>query len=177
MINVIIGRLGKDAEVTTTSGGTRCVRFTVAENIYKSGENKTTWYDVTSYDNFVADHQIKALKAGTFVVIVGDEESKVSVSNNGKVYLNHNVTATTIKIPTISRNNGDGKSVDTNFDTSTTPTMNISALDEKTELETPVVTEKPTETKSKTRKKTTVSEPTVPVTSQDDSNDDDELPF
>lgn len=105
MINVVIGRLGKDAEIGETSGGTKYVKFTVAENNYRNGEDKTTWYDVTSYDNFVVNTQIKVLKKGAFVVIVGDVDSKINVGKNGKIYLNHNITASAIKVPNLGNNN------------------------------------------------------------------------
>ena len=109
MINVIIGRLGKDAEIGETNGGTKYVKFTVAENNYRNCEDKTTWYDVTSYDSFVVNTQIKVLKKGAFVVVVGDVDSKINVGKNGKIYLNHNITASSIKVPNLGNNNKSGE--------------------------------------------------------------------
>lgn len=101
MCIIVIGRLGKDAEVNQTASGTKFVRFTVAENKYKNGEDKTIWYDVVSYDSFVINTQIKVLKKGTFVVIVGALDSKINIGKTGNVYLNHNITAWNINVPNL----------------------------------------------------------------------------
>lgn len=166
MFSFIPGRLGKDAEVIETSGGTKCVKFTVAENIYRNGENKTLWYDVISYDSFVANSQIKALKKGTFVVVAGDVDCNFNVGKNGKIYLNYNLTASTIKIPNISGGKGtEGEASE--------PTIGVSVgkFEEPVEM-TPTVDEKP---KKKATTKTTVVEEPQPLTLNEDDGDD--LPF
>ena len=116
----VLGRLGKDAEISQTSNGTSFVKFTVAENEYRGGEDKTTWFDVVSYDPFVINSQIKALKKGVFVVVDGRLDGKINVAKSGTVYLNYGITAWNISIPNL----GNGKS-DNNNVASETPTVTI----------------------------------------------------
>ncbi len=163
MINVIIGRLGKDAEVSETSNGSQCVKFTVAENDYKGGENKTIWYDVTSYDSFVAKSQIKVLKKGAFVVIVGDVDCRINVGKNGKIYLNYNVIASTIKVPNLGGDRKNNESEDsTDENTVTTITTGSFKVDES-----PVSSE---------AKRPTPPEPAY-ATVPDGTDEGDDLPF
>ena len=107
MCYILIGRLGKDAEVSQTSGGTNFVRFTVAENKYRNGEDKTTWFDVISYDPFVINTQIKVLKKGTFVVVVGQLDSRINIGKNGNVYQNFNITSWNINVPNLGTGKND----------------------------------------------------------------------
>ena len=170
MINVVIGRLGKDAEVFETSNGTKCVKFSVAENNYRNGEEKTTWYDVTSYDSFVLNSQIKVLKKGTFVVIVGDVDSRINVGKDGKVYLNHSVIPSAIKIPNIGTSNRS-ESTTNNGSTSSfeAPSVSLEGLNSVKEETSSETLAKP---EAKTRKKKEVV-----VATASNSNEDDDLPF
>jgi len=92
------GRLGKDAEVLKTKDGKPFVRFSVANNSFSNGQEKTDWFDIMSFDSYFAEKRAQYLKKGTYVIISGPIESVVSVSN-GKVYMNHHVTATSIDMP------------------------------------------------------------------------------
>ena len=164
MCIVLIGRLGKDAEIVQTSNGNKYVRFTVAENTYTNKENETTWYDVVSYDAFVVNTQIQVLKKGAFVVVTGRLKTKVNVGKNGNVYLNHNVTAWNINVPNLS--GGDKKDSEniTKVVSNATPTIPLDRLENKDV--TPVVP---------------VQETTQPINATDIINtsddDGDELPF
>ena len=102
------GRLGKDAELGTTSGGTQYVRFSLATSVYENKQEKTEWLDITSYDPFVINHQIKMLKKGSYVIVNGKFRTDVNIKN-GSVYLNQYVTANCIDIPAL----GGGKKEDT----------------------------------------------------------------
>lgn len=161
MFNVIIGRLGKDAEVIETSNGSKCVKFTVAENKYRNGEDKTIWYDVTSYDPFVVNTQIKVLKKGAFVVIVGDVDCRINIGKNGKVYLNYNVITSTINVPNLG--NGERKNTDTVIEqTVTTGTM---------------PTPKKKETQPEPAYSQVSSQPTTNMPTEVLEDDGDDLPF
>ena len=103
------GRLGKDAEVLTARNGRQYVRFNVANNMFNDGNERTDWFDVTCYDQFVVDKKFSFLKKGTYVIVTGQILSKVNVSN-GNVYQNHYVTASTIEIPRFGRKNDDNYS-------------------------------------------------------------------
>jgi len=107
------GRLGRDAEVKETSGGTKYVKFTLANTVFERGEEKTEWFDVTSYDPFVIEKQIKALTKGSYVILDGSLKTEGNV-NNGKFYINQYVTAHSIDIPKIGgRKDDDSKSDET----------------------------------------------------------------
>jgi single stranded DNA-binding protein len=150
---ILDGRLGGDAEVKTTSGGTQYLRFTLANSIYdknaKDGK-KTDWYDVTSFSKYSIDTLAQYLKKGTLVFVSGVPTSEVKVSN-GKVYENLYISADRIELVS----SGDKR-------------------DDKTDE--PVVstytnTEKPKVQESKIE----VSEPEGVV--QDTADDGDDLPF
>lgn len=110
MKNIMIdGRIGANgAEVRQTKGGRPYVRFSVANNSYANGQEKTEWYDVTSYDPFVIEHKAKFLTKGTYVIISGSPEVNVNVDRNGKVWLNQYVTATTVDTPSFKKKDEDG---------------------------------------------------------------------
>lgn len=159
MIGTVLGRLGKDAELTTSSGGTQYVKFTLAENVFRNGKDETIWYEIVSYDPFVLKYQIKALKKGSLAIVMGDVDSKVNVGKNGGVYLNTSITATNIKIPYLG--NGEKKS------------------GELSESSVPATNEKPViampETK-KTKKNVEPPQPQIPEINVSEEVDDD-LPF
>lgn len=92
------GRIGaKGAEVSATRGGKPFVRFSVANNSYVNGQEKTEWFDVTSYDPFVIDNKVNSLTKGTPVQIVGSLNTEVKVKD-GKVWVNQYVTADRIEL-------------------------------------------------------------------------------
>ena len=47
------GRLGKDAVVGTAKNGTQYLKFSVANNTFANGEEKTEWFDVTTFNDFI----------------------------------------------------------------------------------------------------------------------------
>lgn len=93
------GRIGASgAEVRTTQGGKPYVRFSVANNTFVNSQEKTEWFDVTSYDPFVIEKRINVLTKGTYVIIQGQLNTEVNVKD-GKVWVNQYVTASTIDVP------------------------------------------------------------------------------
>lgn len=101
------GRIGANgAEVRTTKGGKQYVRFSVANNSFANGAEKTEWYDVTSYDPYVIENRVKYLTKGTYVIISGVPNIEVNVKE-GKIWLNQYVTATTIDTPSFKKKDED----------------------------------------------------------------------
>lgn len=97
-IIIFDGRIGsKGAEVMSTRGGKKFVRFSVANNSFVNGQEKTEWLDVTSYDPFVIENKVKVLTKGTPVQIVGSLNTEVNVKD-GKVWVNQYVTADRIEL-------------------------------------------------------------------------------
>lgn len=96
------GRLGSDAEVKTTRDGKPYVRLHVANNIFANGEDRTDWFDVTCYDPFVVEKRAKYFTKGTYVIVTGNVTTEVK-PYNGKLWVNHYVTATSIDLPRFGR--------------------------------------------------------------------------
>lgn len=96
------GRLGKDAEVKTTANGRTFIHFSVANSSYPKGQEVTEWWDVYSFDPFVIESKSKVLKKGYYVLVTGSEDTKTSVGNDGKIYINRRCNATSIDVPNIT---------------------------------------------------------------------------
>lgn len=95
-IHIVDGRIGaKGAEVLQTKGGKPFVRFSLANNMFVGGQEKTVWYDVTSYDPFIIENKVDKLKKGSWVQVVGTLDADSKVKDN-KVWINLNLTATKI---------------------------------------------------------------------------------
>lgn len=108
------GRIGASgAEVRTTKGGKPYVRFSVANNSFANGAEKTEWFDITSYDEYVINNRVKYLTKGTYVIITGTPNVEVNV-RDGKVWLNQYITATTIDTPTFKKKDDEATPSATN---------------------------------------------------------------
>ena len=174
---IIAGRLGKDASVETTSNGLKVVKFSVVENEFKNGEETCTWYDVASFNNFIIEKQIKALKKGSFIVAPADVTVRPSFSKNGQLFLNYDAIVNSIKI--VNLNSGKrNESSDTNEENEegiTTGNVNNNVVEKKETTET-----KTEETKSKKKK---IVDDVVLTTNEEetktyvDDEDEEELPF
>lgn len=105
------GRIGANgAEVRTTRGGKPYVRFSVANNSFINSQEKTEWFDVTSYDPYIIENRVKSLTKGTYVIIQGELNTETNVKDN-KVWLNQYVTATSINIPYLGKKSEDEQNV------------------------------------------------------------------
>lgn len=149
----IDGRLGRNAELKTTSGGTKYVKFVIANNEFERGETTTNWYDVISYQPFTIEKQLELLTSGTYVIINGVPKEEVNVKD-GHVYLNRSINALQINVPSFKKKDDDEQEVST---------FTASTKTEKAVKETP-------KAPAKEEKVTTQI-----VT--DESESDDDLPF
>ena len=93
------GRIGKDgAKVLKTNTGKDYVRFSLANDSFVDGTNKTEWFDITCFDPFIVSKKSEYLKQGRYAIVQGTLKSEVT-SKNGQIYLNHYVTAINIELP------------------------------------------------------------------------------
>ena len=121
-IIIFDGRIGaKGAEVSATRGGKPFVRFSVANNSYVNGQDKTEWFDVTSYDPFIIDNKVNSLTKGTPVQIVGTLNTEVKVKD-GKVWVNQYVTADRIEFNFAGKRDEDNQGTATGEATVSTVT-------------------------------------------------------
>lgn len=164
---IIAGRLGKDAEIETTTNGTKILKFSVVENEYRNGEEVSTWYDVKSFSPFMIEKQIKALKKGTFIVGAADLTIRPGFSKNGKLFLNYDALVSSVRIINVN----SGKKSDEEETTEEVEDGVTTGMPSSTE-ERPVE-ETPKEEKKSSKK----SEPVVKQEVVDDEEDDEELPF
>ena len=64
------GRVGKNgAEIKTSKGGKQYLKFSLANNSYSGGQNKTTWFDVICYKPEIINGIGNYLKKGSFVYV------------------------------------------------------------------------------------------------------------
>ena len=107
-IHIVDGRIGaKGAEVLSTRGGKPFIKFSLANNSFIGGQEKTTWYDVVCYDPFIIDNKTEKLKKGTPVMVHGTLFTDSNVKEN-KVWLNHNLTAYRIDIMALGNGENSG---------------------------------------------------------------------
>jgi single-strand DNA-binding protein len=74
---ILIGRLGKDPEERTTTGGTRVSSFSLATDAYhgSNGEKATEWHRVTVFGK-IAEYCNQYLKKGRLVCVEGSLQTR-----------------------------------------------------------------------------------------------------
>lgn len=161
------GRLGADAEVKKTKDGKQFLRFSLANNYFANGKEVTDWFDVNCYDPFVVENKIKVLTKGRYVIVTGNIRTEVN-ERNGKLWLNHYVTATNIDTPSF------GKQKEDNGTTEQT-TVSVYTGGTRSDLATQKTTATPVTTQAPVEVPTYV--PTYTPQTGDDFTNNDDLPF
>lgn len=104
------GKIGKNAEVFEGKTGIKYARFSLANSEYRNKEATTTWFDVTTTNEFIVEKLVPYLTKGKYVIVSGDMETRDLVTvKNGKVYVNLRVKATSIHFPPVSNQNKEEK--------------------------------------------------------------------
>lgn len=93
----LIGRLGRDASVKESQQGTRFLTFTMACDAFVRGENRTHWYDVTSFDPNRYKNMLKYLTKGSSVTVVGDLDADIEEGRDGVTRIRRRVSADSIQ--------------------------------------------------------------------------------
>lgn len=96
----VIGRLGRDAVVRETTQGERFLTMTVAASSKVRGAEKTTWYEVMSFNPRHQGNLMQYLKKGSAIVVVGDVDLSVQQGNDGRSYLRASIIADSLDFPT-----------------------------------------------------------------------------
>jgi len=105
---IIDGRVGKNgAEIKTSKGGKQYLKFSLANNSFSGGQNKTTWFDVISYEPRLINGIGPYLKKGSCVNVRGDFEVTYNVDQNNKVWINQIITAEAIEFGQSNRRDDD----------------------------------------------------------------------
>ena len=108
-LHLVDGRLGKDAEVKTDKNGRNYVRFSLANRVFKGGENETVWYDVYSYNV----NQAPYLKKGEPVIVSGTLSVDTRIGANSVVYTNLTLRADKVDFVTNNKSEDNGTQVTT----------------------------------------------------------------
>ena len=81
----IDGRIGKSAEVIEGKTGIKYARFSLANSEYRNKETTTTWFDITTTNEFIVEKLVPYLTKGKYVIVSGDMETRDLVTvKNGK---------------------------------------------------------------------------------------------
>ena len=93
------GRIGTGgAKTLQTAKGKSYIRFSLANDSFVNGALKTEWFDITCFDPFLVENKAKFMTQGRYVIVQGIPDSVVT-NKDGKIYLNHYVTANNIELP------------------------------------------------------------------------------
>ena len=169
----IIGRLGRDAAIRETQDGGKVVSFTVACNGRYRGVEKTSWYEVSTFNYERYKNMIKYLTKGSSVIVVGELDADLDEGRDGVTRVRRSIVADSIEF------NSNGTSGNTQTATTERPAAATKKafapkedIPDDTEVEV-TVTQKKTASKVKP-----VAEQTVEVEApEDDTEAADDLPF
>ncbi len=156
----IIGRLGRDAVIRETSTGSRFVTMTVAVNARRQNVEKTSWYEVTTFNVERLEKMVPYLTKGSSVVVVGELDASIQSGSDGVQRLRLLVNA---------------DRVDFNSNSSSGNTKTVTEAVDEAPIET-VPEEIPDEIPVVSAKKGKKAAPKADV-ADEAKNDDDELPF
>lgn len=121
---ILDGRVGTaGTEVKVTKAGKQYARFSLANNTYTNGEEKTEWFEIISYDPTFIEKRAQYLNKGSYVIVTGNIRTEVKVGQDNKMYINHYVTASNIDTPRLG-----GKSDNATQDNATTSTPVVSTF-------------------------------------------------
>lgn len=98
----LIGRLGKDAASAKTASGISYWSSTMACNSRVRGEEKTTWFDLVSFN--YRENFVKILKKGALVVVVGDLDIGTYTSKDGQSHPKLSVMVDSIDFASPAKN-------------------------------------------------------------------------
>ena len=105
------GRIGKDgAKTYQTAKGKTYIRFSLANDSFVNGANKTEWFDITCFDPYVVDTKSKFMTQGRYAIVQGVLNSEVT-NKDGKIYLNNYVTANNIELPSFGNKREESNEV------------------------------------------------------------------
>lgn len=161
---ILMGRLGRDAVIKETSTGSRFVALTVADTTKRNNVEKTSWYDVTTFNVERFEKMIPYLTKGSGVVVTGELDASIQSGTDNVQRLRLAINADSIDFALSASSNRSQTAQGTNE--TTVVNEPVVATVEDVSDDAVVVTKKPS-----TRKKV---EPVV--TTVEESSDDD-LPF
>lgn len=108
----VIGRLGRDAAVRETQDGGKVVSFTVAVNGRYRGVEKTSWYEVSTFNYERYKNMVKYFTKGSSVIVVGELDCDLDEGRDGVTRCRRSITADSIEFNSVG-NSGNTATVQT----------------------------------------------------------------
>ena len=129
LFGTLNGRLGKDAEVVTTSNGNKFVKMAVATDEYVGKERKPYWYNVT-INHDVVKNMLPHLTKGRAVTVQGTTYSDLYTSSNGTTGIDRVFRANFIEFLNLGGkdNNSDAKANNSTKSDSANASMSTGGL-------------------------------------------------
>lgn len=93
---ILMGRLGRDAVIKETSTGSRFVALTVADTSKRNNVEKTSWYDVTTFNVERFEKMIPYLTKGSGVVVTGELDASIQMGSDNVQRLRLSINADSI---------------------------------------------------------------------------------
>lgn len=93
----IIGRLGRDAQVRELPDGGKVISFVVAVNGRYRNVDKTSWYDVTSFNYARYKNMVQYFTKGSSVIVVGELDADIDEGKDGVMRCRRSITADSIE--------------------------------------------------------------------------------
>ena len=94
-VTIVTGNLGNDPLIGQTKNGAEIMSFSVADNQFVRGENRTQWWDVITTNPQVIKTFRASLKKGSFVQVSGSgwsDNETVETKEGNKTYLRRTLT-------------------------------------------------------------------------------------
>lgn len=88
---IVEGRLGGDAVVKTSKNGKKYLSFTLANTSGGKDNEKTTWYDVVSFEDRHTGKFAEYLKKGSSVVVDGKPDFSLYVDKSQTTRINYKI--------------------------------------------------------------------------------------
>lgn len=94
-VTIVTGNLGSDPRIGQTKNGAEIMSFSVADNQFVRGENRTQWWDVITTNPQIIKTFRASLKKGSFVQVSGSgwsDNETVETKEGNKTYLRRTLT-------------------------------------------------------------------------------------
>ena len=118
---IVDGRLGKDAEVKVSQNGDKYLKFSLANRVYKNGEEDTVWYDVITSKPEFLNKLPEFLKKGSYVIVNGPLSVTTRIYE-GSIYTNLTIRPNSIEFGGGGKRNDEEGTATTATATPTVPT-------------------------------------------------------
>ena len=173
----LIGRLGRDAAIRETQDGGKVVSFTVACNGRYRGVEKTSWYDVSTFNYERYKNMVQYLTKGSGVVVVGELDADIDEGRDGVKRCRRSVTADSIEF---NSNGTSGNTQSNSSETSSEPKKSSrSASSEEVPADSEITVSSKKPASKKAAAKVEEAAPAEPVEDGggDEGENPDDLPF